>query len=124
MNGEGITSLAVVDNLLNVIGNISTADVKVWTRIFGARACLTYAASDAILVTPPATQHLHPLYFRHPVYARLNGWKGFLPGVPCQPHLNACPCRGQGRSYQIASVSQVVLHRHKGELIHVQTMGD
>lgn len=29
MNNEGITSLAVVDNQFNVIGNISTADVKV-----------------------------------------------------------------------------------------------
>jgi CBS domain-containing protein len=36
MNGEGITSLAVVDNQFNVVGNISTADVKVrdysWER--------------------------------------------------------------------------------------------
>ena len=29
MNNEGITSLAVVDNLMCVIGNISNADVKV-----------------------------------------------------------------------------------------------
>ncbi|RMJ23069.1 hypothetical protein PHISP_06074 [Aspergillus sp. HF37] len=32
MNGEGITSLAVVDNQFNVVGNISTADVKLLTR--------------------------------------------------------------------------------------------
>ncbi|KAI9797976.1 MAG: cell separation during budding [Piccolia ochrophora] len=32
MSNEGVTSLAVVDNQLNVIGNISTADVKHLTR--------------------------------------------------------------------------------------------
>lgn len=31
MNKEGITSLAVVDNQYNVVGNISTVDVKVRT---------------------------------------------------------------------------------------------
>jgi CBS domain-containing protein len=31
MNSEGVSSLAVVDNQHNVIGNISTADVKVGT---------------------------------------------------------------------------------------------
>lgn len=29
MNNEGITSLAVVDNQYNVVGNISNTDVKV-----------------------------------------------------------------------------------------------
>jgi len=29
MNNEGITSLAVVDNQYNVVGNISNVDVKV-----------------------------------------------------------------------------------------------
>ena len=29
MDSEGITSLAVVDNQQNVVGNISTVDVKV-----------------------------------------------------------------------------------------------
>lgn len=29
MNSEGLTSLAVVDNQCNVVGNISTVDVKV-----------------------------------------------------------------------------------------------
>ena len=32
MSNEGVTSIAVVDNALNVIGNISTADVKLLTR--------------------------------------------------------------------------------------------
>lgn len=31
MSNEGLTSVAVVDNALNVIGNISTADVKLLT---------------------------------------------------------------------------------------------
>lgn len=29
MNNEGISSIAVVDNHFNVVGNISTTDVKV-----------------------------------------------------------------------------------------------
>lgn len=29
MNNEGVTSLAVVDNQYNVVGNVSNADVKV-----------------------------------------------------------------------------------------------
>jgi hypothetical protein len=32
MSNEGLTSVAVVDNALNVIGNISTADVKLLTN--------------------------------------------------------------------------------------------
>ncbi|KAJ5944367.1 hypothetical protein N7516_004535 [Penicillium verrucosum] len=32
MNNEGMSSIAVVDNYLNVLGNISTADVKLLTR--------------------------------------------------------------------------------------------
>jgi len=29
MDGEGVSSLAVIDNQQNVVGNISTVDVKV-----------------------------------------------------------------------------------------------
>ena len=36
MNTEGISSVAVVDNQNNVVGNISTADVKVNKYIFSA----------------------------------------------------------------------------------------
>jgi len=32
MSNEGLTSIAVVDNAMNVIGNISTADVRLLTR--------------------------------------------------------------------------------------------
>jgi hypothetical protein len=32
MSNEGLTSVAVVDNVLNVIGNISTTDVKLLTN--------------------------------------------------------------------------------------------
>lgn len=31
MNNEGVSSIVVVDNHMNVLGNISTADVKVGT---------------------------------------------------------------------------------------------
>ena len=32
MSNEGLTSIAVVDNAYNVVGNISTADVKLLTN--------------------------------------------------------------------------------------------
>lgn len=32
MSDEGLTSLAVVDNAFNVVGNISTADTKLLTK--------------------------------------------------------------------------------------------
>lgn len=32
MNDEGLTSIAVVDNAMNVVGNISTADIKLLTK--------------------------------------------------------------------------------------------
>lgn len=32
MNNEGLSSVAVVDNALNVVGNISTADIKLLTH--------------------------------------------------------------------------------------------
>ena len=32
MSSEGLTSIAVVDNAMNVIGNISTADTRLLTR--------------------------------------------------------------------------------------------
>lgn len=35
MNSEGVSSLAVVDNQFNVMGNISTADVKVHPQCSG-----------------------------------------------------------------------------------------
>lgn len=35
MDTEGVSSLAVVDNQLNVVGNISTVDVKVRPRPTG-----------------------------------------------------------------------------------------
>ena len=42
MNSEGVSSLVVVDNHFNVIGNISTTDVKVrpvsFPRIYSALA--------------------------------------------------------------------------------------
>ena len=38
MNTEGVTSLAVVDNQYNVVGNISNVDVKVRTSLSAVMA--------------------------------------------------------------------------------------
>ena len=47
MDGEGVSSLAVVDNQFNVVGNISTVDVKVRTflHLISCVTRLTYASS-------------------------------------------------------------------------------
>lgn len=42
MNNEGVSSIVVVDNHLNVIGNISTTDVKVCTPMSLATLFLTW----------------------------------------------------------------------------------
>lgn len=48
MDQEGITSVAVVDSLSNVVGNISTVDVKVRSELYykNPRACLTAEISS------------------------------------------------------------------------------
>lgn len=51
MNNEGITSLAVVDNQYNVVGNISNVDVKVDQPHLGATTMQTRGR----VLTPQST---------------------------------------------------------------------
>lgn len=108
MNNEGITSLAVVDNQFNVIGNISTADVKVGRCLGYLMQIFTVTAPDAVVVAPSATQHVHTFYFRHPINTRLNGREGLVPSVPCQSDVDACAYRGEGHGYQVAPVCGMI----------------
>ena len=73
MNSEGVTSLAVVDNNYNVVGNISNVDVKV------SKMYLTYiprlytdrlSAPHQIKLSTPSREHLHTLHLRHPFHPR------------------------------------------------------
>ncbi len=43
MNSEGVSSLAVVDNQFNVVGNISSVDVKVFVFHRGSNALIFHS---------------------------------------------------------------------------------
>ena len=69
MNNEGMSSIAVVDNYSNVLGNISTADVKVcddppWLAKFTHH----FAALDPIIFIATSAKHLYPLHHGHSIY--------------------------------------------------------
>lgn len=115
MNGEGITSLAVVDNQFNVVGNISTADVKVRIIPGCGLHCSQETASDAVLVAASATQHMHAFCFSHSINAGLGGWKGFVSGFPCQPDVDARAHGSQGGGHQVASVGQCTAWRAQAD---------
>ena len=74
MDDEGISSLAVVDNGHNVIGNISTVDVKV--RLLTYRIWYKNSLANVLLAPheiefcTSAHQYLHPLHFRY----SFNSW--------------------------------------------------
>lgn len=73
MYEEGISSVAVVDNHFNVVGNISSTDVKVCSMCFHINdESLTRIAFDPILVTPPPTQHVHSFRLGGLVYTRFD----------------------------------------------------
>ncbi|KAF8423887.1 hypothetical protein EV426DRAFT_533734 [Tirmania nivea] len=70
MNTEGISSLAVVDNQYNVLGNISTADVKYLTRASSIpllhSTCLHFIS---VILTDRGTangQDSYPVFHVHP----------------------------------------------------------
>ena len=91
MNSEGVSSLAVVDNQFNVVGNISNADVKVVAPDFNwqnsASIPLPYlrkkkgrfsrwkcdradfgVAAHQIKFRAFTRKHLHPLHLRDPLH--------------------------------------------------------
>ena len=72
MYEEGISSVAVVDNHFNVVGNISATDVKVCAYVLMFLTSLTGVAFDPILVTPPPTQHVHSFRLGGLVYTRFD----------------------------------------------------
>ena len=73
MNNEGVTSLAVVDNNFNVVGNISNVDVKVSTTYSMHISKLhtdKVSAPHQIKLGAPSRKHLHTLHLRYPFHAR------------------------------------------------------
>lgn len=70
MNNEGMSSIAVVDNYLNVLGNISTADVKVCDKpSWVAKFTHDFAASDPIIFITTSSKHLYSFHLDHSVHA-------------------------------------------------------
>ena len=73
MNNEGVTSLAVVDNNYNVVGNISNVDVKVCKPCSKNISDLhtdTTTALDQVKLSTSPRKYLHPLHLRHPFHSR------------------------------------------------------
>lgn len=76
MDNEGISSVAVVDSQFNVVGNISSADVKVCSNFVDNNSLqrkegyLTPIAFDSIVIATSAAEHLHAFHLSHSVYTR------------------------------------------------------
>ena len=73
MNNEGVTSLAVVDNNYNVVGNISNVDVKVCrfrskhpSKVYTDRVSAPYQ----VKLSTSTRKHLHTLHLRHSFHPR------------------------------------------------------
>ena len=73
MNNEGVTSLAVVDNNYNVVGNISNVDVKV-SKVDSKDSPKLYtdrvSAPHQIKLRATSRKHLHTLHLRHSFHPR------------------------------------------------------
>lgn len=105
MNNEGISSLAVVDNLWNVVGNISNTDVKVCLPTAGQSCFLTKTYLEApyqVQLRPSSREHLHPLHLRHPIHAWHERRQGLLPRLPRISILHSRPHRCEARCYTSA----------------------
>ena len=71
MNNEGVTSLAVVDNNFNVVGNISNVDVKVskLDSKYILKPCTdNTSAPHQIKLSTPSRKHMHTLHLSHPFH--------------------------------------------------------
>ena len=94
MNKEGITSLAVVDNQYNVVGNISTVDVKVRTATCSSLCSYhssrrTASAPHQVKPSSPAEVFLHPLHIRYLIDSGHGRRQRLFPSVSCKSLLNA-----------------------------------
>lgn len=71
MNNEGVTSLAVVDDQHNVVGNISNADVKVRNLSVGSKLLANIVlAPNQIQLCTFAREYMHTFHLCHSFYAR------------------------------------------------------
>ena len=92
MNNEGVSSIVVVDNHMNVLGNISTADVKVryTDRALRVSTALShiFTAPYSIFLPASFTKHMYTLHLRYFVHSWLNGGQRLVPCLPRQPRID------------------------------------
>lgn len=85
MNEEGISSLPVLDNQKNVVGNISHVDVKV-RNINLSRLSVPIAnrslATDKVKLSSVAKLFMHSFHYRNTPRAGSERRAGFIPGFP------------------------------------------
>jgi hypothetical protein len=90
---------------MNVVGNISTVDVKVsWLRqtTFTLFQCITDSpAPHESLLCPSVTKHLHTLHQRDSLVSWSRRWPGFFPCLPHPSTSHLGSCSGQARGHQI-----------------------
>lgn len=107
MNNGGITSIPVLDQQNNVIGNISQVDVRVSSGRPTALTGVTLTeplVTDQVDLTPPSPLLLHPLYLRHPLRTRGERWQRFVPRLPRQSIQYSCARRGQINRHSLPSI--------------------
>lgn len=107
MNTEGISSLVVVDNHSNVIGNISTTDVKVcrlniWKDTKPNNNDLAF---DPLILSTSPPKHLHTLHLRDFIYSGIDRGPRLLSSLPCQPNIYTGPHSSKDCCDKISSVS-------------------
>ncbi len=110
MNNEGVTSLAVVDNQYNVVGNISNADVKVRTLsiVFEPLTNWVLAPYEVKLRTL-TREYLLTFHLRHPFYPWHERWQGFFSSVSYQSLFYTRTHSRKARRYRSAQVKNLSL---------------
>ena len=107
MNNEGVSSLAVIDNQYNVVGNISNTDVKVLYQaknLFNPCQMLTDAAPDKVKLSTSTRKHLHTLHLCHPFHPWHERWQRFLPSVSRIPSFDTRAYSRQAGRYKSPQV--------------------
>ena len=101
MHDEGITSLPVLDNQKNVVGNISHVDVKVSLHLLSFPRVTTidmiHAAAHGQLLHPTPHRYVHTLHLNHPLRARPERRPGLVSRLPRDARQHSRPHRCKTR---------------------------
>lgn len=106
MYNEAVTSLPVLDNQKNVVGNISLADVRVCFLPSADSADDVVARDDKQREGAEAAPRiLHCIHIGDPVRARRDRRQGHLSCILRQPILHTGPHCGQTGRHTVAQVN-------------------